>query len=83
MLDRANSGPVPSGYVLRAILHGVAAGACRVAAREDATRRAHWAALAADQSAKARVRLHQAASAVGRSNRLAAPAASSSKVARL
>jgi len=45
----------------RAILHGVAAGACRVAARE--TRSAHWAMMAGVQSEKARVKLHQAAAA--------------------
>lgn len=60
MLDRANGGPEPSEDILRAILHGVAAGACRVAARETGS--AYWAGMAADQRAKARARLHQAAS---------------------
>ena len=45
----------------RAILHGVAAGACQVAARETGS--AYWAGMAADQREKARARLHQAASA--------------------
>lgn len=61
MLDRANSGPEPSGDILRAILHGVAAGACEVAARETGS--AYWAGMAADQRAKASARLHHAASA--------------------
>ena len=43
----------------RAILHGIAAGACTVAARE--TRSAYWAGMAADQRGKAKVLLHQAA----------------------
>ena len=45
----------------RAILHGVAAGACRVAARETGS--AYWAGMAEDQREKAEVLLHQAASA--------------------
>lgn len=44
----------------RAILHGVAAGACQAAARETGS--AYWAGMAADQRAKARARLHHAAS---------------------
>ncbi|WP_167544783.1 hypothetical protein [Brevundimonas vesicularis] len=44
----------------RAILHGVAAGACQVAARETGS--AYWAGMAEDQRVKARARLHQAAS---------------------
>lgn len=44
----------------RAILHGVAAGACRAAARE--TRSAYWAGMAADQRAKAKALMHHAAS---------------------
>ncbi len=47
----------------RAILHAVAAGACRVAAREDSGRAAHWRAHEADQRRKCVERLHQAASA--------------------
>lgn len=58
MLDRANSGLEPCAEILRAIRHGVAAGACSVAARE--TGGAYWAALAADQREKAKVMLHQA-----------------------
>ena len=49
----------------RAILHGVAAGACRVAAREDEARDAYWNARADDQSRKSRLRLHQAAARSG------------------
>lgn len=45
----------------RAILHGVAAGACWAAARE--TRSAYWAGMAGAQSEKARALLHQAAAA--------------------
>lgn len=60
MLDRANSGPEPDGEILRAILHGAAAGACRVAARETGS--AYWAGMAEDQRVKAKARLHQAAS---------------------
>jgi len=59
----------------RAILHGVAAGACRAAARETGS--AYWAGMAADQRAKARARLHHAASAWGDAD-LAASASSSS-----
>lgn len=44
----------------RAILHGVAAGACQAAARETGS--AYWAGMAADQRVKARKRLHHAAS---------------------
>lgn len=43
----------------RAILHGVAAGACEAAARETGS--AYWSGMASDQRAKARARLHQAA----------------------
>ncbi|WP_374322865.1 hypothetical protein [Brevundimonas sp.] len=60
MLDSANGGPEPDADILRAILHGVAAGACQVAARETGS--AYWAGMAADQRGKARVLLHQAAS---------------------
>ncbi len=45
--------------LFRAILHGVAAGACRVAARETGS--AYWGGLAEDQRAKAADRLHHAA----------------------
>lgn len=70
----------------RAILHGVAAGACREAAREDRSRRAYWGALADDQSMKSRVWLHQAASAFDRGSlaarrRSSAAAANSPRVA--
>lgn len=58
-IDRANGGPCPPPEILRAILHGVAAGACQTAARETGS--AYWAGMAADQRAKAGVRLHQAA----------------------
>ena|GEM_PF-2891007 len=44
----------------RAILHGIAAGACEAAARE--TRSAYWAGMAEDQRGKAMALLHQAAS---------------------
>lgn len=63
----------------RAILHGIAAGACAAAARE--TRSAYWAGMAVDQREKATCLLHQAASADG--IRTAACAPSSSKDARL
>ena len=62
MLDRANSGPEPTAEILRAIRHGVAAGACRVAAR--ATGQAVWERKADDQSAKARGMLGHAATLV-------------------
>lgn len=78
MLDRGNGGQAPDQAVLRAILHAVAASACRVAAKEDRPRRAHWQALAYDQSKKSGARLHQAASAVSLD---AADAASSSSEA--
>jgi len=52
MLDRANSGPEPAAEILRAIRHGVAAGACSVAARE--TRDPKWWRLAQEQREKAR-----------------------------
>ena len=45
----------------RAILHGVAAGACRAAGLEDEARGAYWNALADDQSRKSKLRLHQEA----------------------
>lgn len=61
MLDSANGGPEPDADILRAILHGVAAGACQVAARETSS--AYWAGMAQDQRKKADVLLHQAASA--------------------
>lgn len=61
MLDPANGGPEPSAEILRAIRHGIAAGACEVAARE--TRSAYWAGMAVDQREKATVLLHQAAAA--------------------
>lgn len=59
MLDRGNGGQEPGGALLQAILHGAAAGACRVAAREtgDMT----WAEEARRQSIKASRELHQAA----------------------
>lgn len=57
MLDRANSGPEPSAEILRAIRHGVAAGACSVAARE--TRDPKWWRLAQEQREKAKGALHQ------------------------
>lgn len=60
-LDRGNGGPSPPHEVLRAILHGVAAGACEVAARE--TGAARWSRTAEDQREKARALLHQTASA--------------------
>lgn len=44
----------------RAILHGVAAGACQAAARETGS--AYWAGMAQDQRKKATGLLHQAAS---------------------
>lgn len=43
----------------RAILHGVAAGACQAAARETGS--AYWAGMAQDQRKKAEMLLHQAA----------------------
>lgn len=55
MLDRANTGPEPSAEILRAIRHGVAAGACSVAARE--TRDPKWWRLAQEQREKARLML--------------------------
>lgn len=58
MLDRTNSGPEPSAEILRAIRHGVAAGACSVAARE--TRDPKWWRLAQEQREKARGALHYA-----------------------
>lgn len=59
MLDRGNSGVAPSAEILRAIRHGVAAGACRVAWR--ATGESAWLRTAAEQSRAAERRLHQAA----------------------
>lgn len=58
MLDRANSGPEPSAEILRAIRHGVAAGAWRVAGR--ASGRADCFSRADGHSLKARLDLHQA-----------------------
>lgn len=55
MLDRANSGPEPSAEILRAIRHGVAAGACSVAARETGDPK--WWRLAQEQREKARLML--------------------------
>ena len=60
MLDRANSGPEPTAEILRAIRHGVAAGAFRAAGR--ATGDAGWCRKADEQSAKVRKVLHQATS---------------------
>lgn len=62
-LDRANSGPEPPAAFLRAIRHGVAAGACRQAAR--ATGNGAWGRTAAHQRGKAKRCLHYAATAVG------------------
>ena len=59
MLDSANSGPEPTVEILRAIRHGVAAGAFRAAGR--ATGDAAWCRKANEQSANARRVLHQAA----------------------
>ena len=59
MLDEANRGREPGEDILRAILHGVAAGACQVAAREFGS--AYWAGMAVAQRTKARAYLHQAA----------------------
>jgi hypothetical protein len=67
MLDRANSGPEPSAEILRAIRHGVAAGACSVAARE--TRDPKWWRLAQEQREKARCALHQADARLSREAR--------------
>lgn len=61
MLDRANSGPAPDAAILRAIRHGVAAGACRVAA--EATGKAGWKAKAEAMHHAAAADLHHAASA--------------------
>lgn len=60
-MDRGNGGQELGGAWLQAILHGAAAGACRVAAREtgDMT----WAEEAGRQSIKAARELHQAARA--------------------
>lgn len=58
MLDRANSGPEPTVEILRAIRHGVAAGACRAAGR--ATGDANWTRKAVEQSRASRTNLHQA-----------------------
>ena len=62
-MDRGNGGQEPGGAWLQAILHGVAAGACRVAAREtgDIT----WAEEAGLQSMKATRSLHHAAHSDG------------------
>lgn len=62
-LDRANGGAEPPAEILRAIRHGIAAGACAEAAR--ALGSDYWAQVADQQSAMARERLHQAACAVG------------------
>lgn len=59
MLDRANSGPEPSAEILRAIRHGVAAGAWRVAGR--ASGQADCFSRADGHSVKVRANLHQAA----------------------
>lgn len=75
MLDRANSGPEPSAEILRAIRHGVAAGACSVAARE--TRDPKWWRLAQEQREKARGALHHAGPSA-----LTMPRATSSAVRR-
>lgn len=58
-LNQADGGPCPPPEIMRAILHGIAAGACETAARE--TRSAYWAAVAVDQRTKATALLHQAA----------------------
>lgn len=71
-----NDGPDPSEHILRAILHAAAAGACEVAARQDAAHWTHWLTLAEDQHGKAETRLHLAASDV----RASCAAASISRV---
>jgi len=58
-----NNGPEPPANILRAIRHGVAAGACRVAARADSARRGLWEAQAKTQRFYVIDLLHQAASA--------------------
>lgn len=60
MLDSANSGPEPTVEILRAIRHGVAAGAFRAAGR--ATGDAAWIRKADDQRENVRRALHQATS---------------------
>lgn len=62
MLDRANRGPEPTAEILRAIRHGVAAGACREAWR--ATGDSLWLSKSVGHSAMVRERLHQAAPAL-------------------
>lgn len=58
-LDRANSGREPPANILRAIRHGVAAGACDIVAKE--TGKAEWRRAAEIQRALAREVLGQAA----------------------
>lgn len=59
MLNKANSGPEPTAEILRAIRHGVAAGACRAAF--GATGDAKWARAASDHHRASNRNLHQAA----------------------
>lgn len=55
--------------IYRAILHGAAAGACRIAARLDVSRADHWHDQAQAQSMAVRSAIHQAAALSGRSMR--------------
>lgn len=66
-LDRANSGREPPARFLRAIRHGVAAGACRVAARASGDVR--WVRTAARQSGLVVVQLDHAAAASASASR--------------
>lgn len=59
MLNRVCSGREPAVEILRAIRHGVAAGACAIAARE--TGRARGSRVAGAESGNARLALHHAA----------------------
>lgn len=58
MLKHVCSGLEPAVEILRAVRHGVAAGACAVEARE--TRSAYRAGMAEDQRGKAKTLLHPA-----------------------
>lgn len=60
MLDTANGGREPQPHILRAIRHGIAAGACRRAARADPAQAERWSGLAGAQSRLAAAQLNHA-----------------------
>lgn len=64
MLDAANGGVAPHPSVLKAIRHGIAAGACHKAARADPAQAERWRGLASEQGRLCRAALGHSAPTV-------------------